>query len=191
MKDNLIFKLLCSYPVILITLYFLPFLGICLILFRFYMYSYKIYKTSISITVIGVILMIPHLLDRLFNVINFDSSKIPYFDKVVDSKIYLYFIRYSKFLVTVGIIILILSFIVKSLLPKIENRLERGVKDYIANEERKDREIAEKNDLIVRERQREAENTHVVKCPNCGAYNTLKTTTGVCDHCRRHLEYKG
>ena len=114
--------------------------------------------------------MIPHLLDRLFNVINFDSSKIPYFDKVVDSKIYLYFIRYSKFLVTVGIIILILSFIVKSLLPKIENRLERGVKDYIANEERKDREIAEKNDLIVRERQREAENTH---------------------HCRRHLEYKG
>ncbi len=41
MKNNLLFKILSSLPVILIALYFIPFLGVCLILLRYFMYDNK------------------------------------------------------------------------------------------------------------------------------------------------------
>ena len=41
MKNNLFIKILCSIPVILLFLYFIPFLGVCLILFRYFIYDNK------------------------------------------------------------------------------------------------------------------------------------------------------
>ncbi len=187
MKNNLIFRFICSIPVILITLYFLPFLGICLILFRFYMYRDRIYKTPIFITVLGIIILIPQLLNYIFSLISFDSSKLPYFNKVVQSNIYVDFVKYGKFLVTLGIIVLILSFVIKNLVSKLSNKLESGIKNYIEKEEIKSREIAEKNDLIVREREAEARNLHVIKCPYCGGDNMVSTPTTTCKYCRRHI----
>ena len=45
MKNNLFIKILCSVPVILVVLYFIPFLGICLLLFRRFVYQNKTIKT--------------------------------------------------------------------------------------------------------------------------------------------------
>ena len=54
MSENKFFKLLCSLPVVLIVLYFIPFLGICLILFRYYVYrGNKYYKTPALLLVCG------------------------------------------------------------------------------------------------------------------------------------------
>ena len=39
MKEREIFKILTSIPVILIVLYFIPFLGVCLIIFRYFIYK--------------------------------------------------------------------------------------------------------------------------------------------------------
>ena len=41
MKKNLLLKFLSSLPLILIMLYFIPFLGICLILFRYFVNDNK------------------------------------------------------------------------------------------------------------------------------------------------------
>ena len=63
MRNNLLFKILASLPVILLTLYFIPFLGVILILFRFFMYSNKKMSTSIFITLIGILILIPKIIN--------------------------------------------------------------------------------------------------------------------------------
>ncbi len=190
MKDNLIFKILCSYPVILITLFFMPVIGIILILFRFYMYRDRIYRIPITILIVGLVLLIPKLLDFIFDLINFDSSKIPYFDTIVDSTIYGRLIGFSKFIIAASIIILIVSFIVKNVASKLDVKAEQAVRNYVERQEAKELEIHEKNDLLVKNRASEANNTHVVKCPSCGGYNTLVYNTGTCKYCRRKIQYK-
>jgi len=190
MKDNLIFKILCSYPVILITLFFMPVIGIILIFFRFYMYRDRIFRIPITILVVGLVLLIPKLLDYIFDLIKFDSSKIPYFDTVVDSAIYDRLIGFSKFIIAASIIILIVSFIVKNIASKLDVKAEQAVKNYVERQEAKELEIHEKNDLLVKKRASEANNTHVVKCPSCGGYNTLVYNTGTCKYCRRKIQYK-
>jgi len=190
MKDNLIFKILCSYPVILITLFFMPVIGIILIFFRFYMYRDRIFRIPITILIVGLVLLIPKLLDYIFDLIKFDSGKIPYFDTVVDSAIYDRLIGFSKFIIAASIIILIVSFIVKNIASKLDVKAEQAVKNYVERQEAKELEIHEKNDLLVKKRASEANNTHVVKCPSCGGYNTLVYNTGTCKYCRRKIQYK-
>ena len=190
MKDNLIFKILCSYPVILITLFFMPVIGIILIFFRFYMYRDRIFRIPITILIVGLVLLIPKLLDYIFVLIKFDSSKIPYFDTVVDSAIYDRLIGFSKFIIAASIIILIVSFIVKNIASKLDVKAEQAVRNYVERQEAKELEIHEKNDLLVKKRASEANNTHVVKCPSCGGYNTLVYNTGTCKYCRRKIQYK-
>ena len=190
MKDNLIFKILCSYPVILITLFFMPVIGIILIFFRFYMYRDRIFRIPITILIVGLVLLIPKLLDYIFDLIKFDSSKIPYFDTVVDSPIYDRLIGFSKFIIAASIIILIVSFIVKNIASKLDVKAEQAVRNYVERQEAKELEIHEKNDLLVKKRASEANNTHVVKCPSCGGYNTLVYNTGTCKYCRRKIQYK-
>ena len=41
MKYNPFIRLLCSIPIILVFLYFIPFVGVCLILLRYFLYSEK------------------------------------------------------------------------------------------------------------------------------------------------------
>lgn len=63
MKNNLFIKILCSIPVILLFLYFIPFLSVCLILFRYFIYdNKKRIETPIYLIVCGVIILIPKLI---------------------------------------------------------------------------------------------------------------------------------
>lgn len=180
-----ILKLLCSFPIILILLYYLPFLGICLILVRYCLYkSKKYYIFPISLSIVGLLLLIPNFINKL------NIKGIPYLNKIISSDIYIKIIPYSKKLITIGIIFLILSYIFKNVSTKLTEKLGNGIKDYIEKEEQKDYEIRQKNDLIMQEKREKAKNTHVVKCPHCGASNMLTEPTGTCKYCRKHLEYK-
>ncbi len=190
MENNLIFKILCSYPVILLALFFMPVIGVILILFRFYMYRDRIYRVPITLLIISLVLLIPKLIDWIFDLVKFDSSKIPYFDTIVDSSIYGRLIGFSKFVIAASIIILNVSFIVKNIASKLDAKAESAVRNYVERQEAKELEIHEKNDLLVKERASAANNTHVVKCPSCGGYNTLVYNTGTCKYCRRKIQYK-
>ena len=188
MKNNLFFKLITSIPVIILVLYFIPFLGVCLLLFRFYLKR----KNDISTTfiVLGLLLFVPKIVKWVFGLISFDSSKIPYFDKIVTSTVYDQVFYFGKVLITIGVLVLIFSYIFSNIFRKVSSKLRSGFQDYVQKEEQRDREIKEKNDMIVRERQEEVKNMHTVTCPHCGADNVLTSKVGKCKYCRRTIEYK-
>jgi len=185
MRNNLFIRLLCSIPVILIFLYFLPFLGICLILLRYYVYSYrsKIFLPILLIC-LGLLIVLPSGIIKLSSIFNF---KLLDNFKIFDSKIYsINLVNYSKLLITVGVIFLVLF----SLFSSIFNKLELFISSYISEREKKDFEIRKENDMKMQEKREALKNTQVVHCPYCGADNMLTSNIGTCKYCRRRIEAK-
>ncbi len=191
MKNNLLFKILASLPVILLTLYFIPFLGVILILFRFFIYSNKKISTSIFITLIGILILIPKIINFILDIFKIDINKVPYLQDVLNSNLYnIEFINYSKLLICIGIVFLIISFILTTLF----NKLNSNILNYISKQEKRDAEISRENDMKIKIKQEKAKNTSYVKCPYCGSDNLLEEKFGICEYCRRKIEnknYKG
>jgi len=191
MKNQFIFKLLSSLPIILITLYFIPFLGICLILLRFFIYSNKKISTSISIALFGFLILIPKCLNIILDLMKIDINTIPYLKDVVSAELYsINFINYSKRLICVGIIFLIISFILKTIFEKVNKKLNNEIMNYINETQKKELEISKQNDMEMKIKQEKSKNTNYVKCPNCGADNILSEKIGTCKYCRRKLVNK-
>lgn len=189
MRDNILIRMLCSIPIILVLLYFLPFLGVCLIIFRYIVYysDRRRIVTPYYLVSTGIIILIPKLLKLIFNSFEYNADNIPYFNKIINSELYkVNFIDYSKRLITVGIIFLIISSIVSMIVDKAKN----SVRSYIENQEKRNAEISRKNDMIMKEKREIAKNTNVVICPYCGADNMLTGKTGTCKFCRRKIEGK-
>ena len=187
MKNNLLFKILASLPIILLMLYFIPFLGIILILFRFFVYSNKKISTSIYITLVGILILIPKIIYFILGIFKIDINTIPYLQDVLNSELYnINFINYSKLLICIGIIFLIISFA----LTAIFNKLNIGILNYISKQEKMDTKISRENDMKIKIKQEKAKNTSYVKCPYCGSDNLLSEKFGICQYCRRKIENK-
>ncbi len=186
MKEREIFKILTSIPVILIVLYFIPFLGVCLIIFRYFIYKNKYYKLPLTLVICGILIIIPNIVNSILK-----SFKINSLENLITLDIYQKLVPYSKRLITVGIIFLIISYIVKIIYNKVSNKLTNEFKNYIQKEEQRSAEISAKNDLIMKEKREKAQNTHVVYCPYCGSDNMITGSVGTCKYCRRKIEYKG
>lgn len=175
MRSNIFLKLLSSLPVILIFLYFVPFLGICLLLIRCFVYTNKKISTPIVMIVIGGLILIPKGLSLLkINILTNDILKWYNSD----------LLKYSKLLLTVGIIFLLISCITNNIF----NKFVSFITSYINSHEKREREISEKNDLLMKEKQEKAKNTKVVYCPYCGADNMLTEKVGTCKYCRRKIQ---
>lgn len=187
MTNNFIAKLLSSIPIILIVIYFLPFLGFCLLIFRSLIYSKKKISTSLILIIIGILLLVPKFLNFIFNILSFDINTIPYYNEIINSNIYnINIVNYSKSLIMIGIIYLLISMIFTTIF----NRASSSIKNYIARSEEKDYEIKSKNNLVIQEKQEKAKNTTVVICPNCGADNIFTEKIGRCKYCRQAIESK-
>ena len=189
MKNNIICKILSSMLLILIMLYFIPFLGICLLLFRYFMYNEKKrIGTSIIIVLIGVLIIIPKIFSLIFNVIELDNDIVMYLNNIINSEIYsINLTNYSKLLICVGIISLVLLYVGKIIINKINSKVNNGIIKYIDKNEERNREIAKENDLEIRIKQEKAKNTGYVKCPNCGSDNLIGDKFGTCKYCRSKL----
>lgn len=185
MNHNLFFKILSSLPVIFLALYFIPFLGVCLILLRYLIYEYqKRISTPIIIVSVGIFLLIPKVIYFVLDVLGIDISTISYLNDVVNTSLYDSFINYSKLLICLGVILLIVSLFCRNIF----SRLCAGVKNYIIETENKDAEISNKNDMEIKLKQERAKNTNFFKCPNCGADNIVSKKIGTCKYCRRKFE---
>lgn len=196
MKSTMIFKILCSIPIILITLYFIPFVGICLILMRALVYhNRKKISTSIFLIIFGMILLCPKILEKVFELLRMDLGEIPYLNEVLTNDIYQNnLISYAKYLLIAGVIFLLLSVLFQSIFEKLGQLLNRGFQSYIKESIKQDEKIAKENDLKIKIKQEHAKNTNYVKCPYCGSDNLLSDKFGVCQYCRRKIEnknYKG
>lgn len=186
---NKFLKFFSSLPIILVFLYYLPFLGVCLIILRYFIYNNRTKRnaTSIYLITIGVVVLIPYIINKILLLIKCNISNLSYFNNIVNSNLYnINFINYSKKLITIGIIFMIISAIMNSIF----NKLGRTVKDYISSEEKRNYEISQKNDLIIKEKQEKAKNTHYVKCPNCGSDNLVSDKFETCKFCRSKLVNK-
>lgn len=191
MNENKIFKILCSIPVILITLYFIPFIGVILILFRYYVYrNEKYYKTPLILLICGLLLLIPRVVNSVIKILKFNVEDVPYLKVVLDSAIYLKLLSYSSYLIIVSIIFLIISFIFRNTISKINDIISSQIFNYGSKLQEDSYKIRKENDLIMQEKRERAQNTHVVYCPYCGSDNMLTEKTGTCKFCRRKIEYK-
>lgn len=192
MANNFFIKLLASLPVILIFLYYIPFLGICLILLRYFISNNsKRISTPIIIIGVGIMIVIPKIVDFIFKLVKFDVTKIPYFNDIMNSSLYnIEFIKYSKFLICVGVIFLIISFVLKTLFKRISNKLNSGIMSYINETQKRDYEIAKQNDMEIKLKQERAKHTSFVRCSYCGADNVLTDKIGTCKYCRRKMVNK-
>ena len=188
MKNNIILKILLSIPIILIALYFIPFLGVCLIIFKLFVYgSKKGIITSVSLLIVGLLVLIPKVLS--LTKINID--KIPYLKDIINSDMYnINFIKYSKLLITIGIIFLVITIILKLVITKLSNKFNGKVGEYINEMQKKEMEISKENDMKIKLKQERAKNTSYVKCPYCGSDNLLGEKFGTCSFCRRKIENK-
>ncbi len=196
MKNNLLFKILSSLPIILISLYFIPFLGVCLILLRYFIYdNKKRISTPIYIVGIGILILIPKALNLILDVAKVDITTIPCLKDIIGAELYnVDFINYSKRLICVGVIFLIISFVLNTIFDKVSSKLNSGIRDYINETQKRDAEISKKNDMEIKIKQEKAKNTSYVKCPNCGSDNLLGEKYGTCKYCRSKLvneNYKG
>jgi hypothetical protein len=184
---NHILKILFSLPIIIVVGYFLPFIGVCLIIMRYFVYSRKKYfSTSVGLIIIGVLILIPISIKKVLELVPIKSVNIPYLDMIISSDIYPNLLNYSKFLISVGIVFLIISLALRKLIDKISNYL----KTFISAREQIDAENRSKNDIEMKIKQEKAKNTQVVHCPHCGADNILTESGTNCKYCRRSLSLK-
>lgn len=182
MNTNKMLKILSSLPIILLFLYFIPFIGICLIILRYFVYGTKKYfSVSIDLIATGLILLIPKLFNVCLKLLKIDIIE---FNNIIASDIYLKLIEYSKFIISVGIIFLIISTIFKNVF----NKIQSYIKDYVNKQDKIMAEVSKQNDMEIKEKQEKAKNTRVVICPNCGADNIVTEKVGKCKYCRRTIQ---
>lgn len=187
MNSNRIIKILCSFPVILIASYFLPFIGVCLIIIRYFVHSTKkCYSTSLILIIFGGLILIPKVIVKVLDIAKIESVNILYLDTIINSEIYPNLLNYSKFLITVGIIFLLISLIFKNLF----NKLSNYIRSFINVREQIDADNRQRNDIEIKIKQEKSKNTQVVYCPHCGADNILTEAVGKCKYCRRSLNSK-
>lgn len=184
MRNNFFTKVLSSIPVILISIYFSPFIGFCLLVLRYFTYKKKLSVANVLI-IVGVIILIPKGLSYIFDWFKGDVGSIPYYDSIINSEIYnVNFINYSKNLFIVGIIYMIIF----SLVDRISSKINMSIGSYIKGSYEKDIKISEKNDLKMKEKTERAKHTRVVKCSSCGADNMLTSEVGTCKYCRKKIK---
>ena len=178
--SNILLDIFTSIPIILILLYYLPILGIFVLIIRFISVRGKRrIITSPTLLMVGIILLIP----LIFNKLGIDISFI---NNIYNDEIYEKLLGYSKLLIGISIIYIIISL----LLTKLGKDLGNNLNDYFNKMVEKEAEISRENDLLMHEKRERAKNTHVVKCPYCGSDNMLTEQTGTCKFCRRKIEYK-
>lgn len=190
MKNSLMVKILCSYLVIFLALYFLPVVGILLILFRYFVYR-DVSNNNVPaiLLIIGVLLTIPRLLKYLVDTFN-PELKIPFLQEIMVSNVYFEMWDFSKLLITLGVVLFILSYIYEGVSKKISSELGGSLKKFIEDDLKKDEQIRRENDMKMQEKREKAKNTHVVYCPYCGSDNMLTESTGTCKFCCRKIEFK-
>lgn len=188
MTNNVFAKYLLSLPVILVVIYFMPVLGILMLIPRKILIGNTKWNTGITFVVISCILLIPKVLEYIRDTFKIES--IPYLNDILENDVYSVLLSRAKLLFIIGVIFVIIGAITKKTMQGIKNTAFKGLTDYFNNLEARDAEIAEKNDLKMREKQVAAKNTHFVHCPHCGASNTIIGDTGKCSYCKQTLQAK-
>ena len=134
-NTNNLIKLLLSLPVILLVLYFLPVLGVIMLIARYFVYgSAHYYRAPIALIIIGLILLIPHGLELAMANFGFELT-IPYFKEFIGLGIYPKLIEYAQRLFVIGIVFLIVSAVTKAIAMKLSGKLSNLLREWFTAKE--------------------------------------------------------
>lgn len=191
-STNNILKALLSLPVILIVLYFLPVLGVIMLIARYFVYgSRNYYRAPILILIFSLLLLIPRGLELAMVNFNFNIS-IPYLNNVLNSELYPKLVDYAQNIFIISVVFLIVSAIIKAISSKLSGNISRVLSEYFSAKQAAETKTFQENDLKLKEKAIESQQKtpHVVKCPTCGKTNSITGTVGKCKSCRNPIEYK-
>ena len=192
-STNGLVKLICSLPVVLIVLYFLPVLGVIMVIARYFIYSERhFFRTPVVLMLVGLILLVPRGLQLAIENFNL-SFTIPFLSDILNLELYPKLADYGQFILIVGVVILIVSYLLKSFISGLSNNIRSMMSQYASTKQAEEVEIRKENDLKLREKEITSKQKapHVVKCPHCGKTNSITGTVGKCKSCRSAIEYKG
>ena len=190
---NGLVKLICSLPVVLIVLYFLPVLGVIMVIARYFIYSERhFFRTPVVLMLAGLILLVPRGLQLATENFNLGFT-IPHLSDILNFELYPKLADYGQFILIVGVVILIVSYLLKSFISGLSNNIRSMMSQYASTKQAEEVEIRKENDLKLREKEitSKQKTPHVVKCPHCGKTNSITGTVGKCRSCRSAIEYKG
>jgi hypothetical protein len=192
-STNGLVKLICSLPVVLIVLYFLPALGVIIVIARYFIYGERhFFRTPVVLMLVGLILLAPRGLQLAIENFNL-SFTIPFLLDILNLELYPKLADYGQFILIVGVVILIVSYLLKSFISGLSNNIRSMMSQYASTKQAEEVEIRKENDLKLREKEitSKQKTPHVVKCPHCGKTNSITGTVGKCKSCRSAIEYKG
>ena len=183
-------KLICSLPVILVTLYFVPPIGIILTIARLFIYgSYRYYRVPAAIIVVALLCLVPRAYELLQQ--NFGVN-IPFLQFLVDFRLHPLYQKLTDFGRWVAIFSLIM-FVVSLILGKVATAVSGALRmARMASSERSTN--TNKPGLThdnPAKHQTDQTTPHVVKCPDCGKANHIIGTVGTCKSCRNAIEWTG
>ena len=185
-------KILFSIPIILLLLYFLPPLGVIVLLARYAFYGNRhFFRAPIAIVVTSLIIALPYGLDWLIKTANINIP-IPYLNDILSWEYYPQLLDSAKFSFIVAIIVLVLTILLRNLISTISNKISQLISGYYSDMQQRDTTIAKENDLKLKEKALESrqKTPHAVKCPHCGKTNSIIGTVGKCTSCRSAIEYR-
>ena len=185
-------KIICSLPVLLVTLYFVPPLGVVLTIARLFIYgSYRYYRVPAVILVVALLCLAPRGYELLQQ--NFGES-IPAFQPFIDFRAHPLFAKLTDFGRWTAIFSVIM--IIASLaLAKVANLASQALRmARMASSANRTNAGSARKTPVMQKDGREADPSdqstpHVVKCDNCGKANHIIGTVGTCKACRTAIEW--
>ena len=193
MRKNLLIKIICSFPVILVVGYFVPAIAVILSLFRYVVYGKThFFRTPIVLLIAGLICLLPRGLELAMTNFNFNLD-IPYWTEIMAHPLYPKFTDYGKFLAIFSVILLVVTYVLRSFIEGLSNKFSSLASSYYQDRATREDQIEKEAKLEskIKEIESKQKTPHAVKCPHCGKTNHITGTVGRCKACRSAIEYKG
>ena len=188
-------KLICSLPVLLVTLYFVPPLGVVLTIARLFIYgSYRYYRVPAAILVVALLCLAPRGYELLQQ--NFGET-IPTIQPLIDFRAHPLFAKltdFGRWTAIFSIIMIIVSLALGKVANLVSQALRMARMANSASRANAGSDNTTRKTPVMQKDGREADPSdqstpHVVKCDNCGKANHIIGTVGTCKACRSAIEW--
>lgn len=186
-------KLICSLPVLLVTLYFIPPIGVILTIARLFIYgSYRYYRVPGAILVVALLCLVPRgykLLQQNF------GEGIPVIQPLIDFRLHPLYAKltdFGRWVAVFSLIMIIASILLGKIATAVSGALRMGrmAKVFGDDTPKTDGKSTLTHDNPAKH-QTDQTTPHVVKCPHCSKANHIIGTVGTCKACRSAIEWTG
>ena len=160
MRKNLLIKIICSFPVILVVGYFVPAIAVILSLFRYVVYGKThFFRTPIVLLIAGLICLLPRGLELAMTNFNFNLG-IPYWTEIMAHPLYPKFTDYGKFLAIFSVILLVVTYVLRSFIEGLSNKFSSLASSYYQDRAKRDKSKKMLNSNLKLKKSRQNKTRH-------------------------------